>query len=65
MLRMIAFCGGYLGGDRSMQVFSEVPLLVSLVARLYGPAARRRMQGLHYEFMPELRMAELLGFRGY
>jgi radical SAM superfamily enzyme YgiQ (UPF0313 family) len=65
MLRMILFCGGYLGGDRSMQTFSEVPSFVSLVARLYGPAARRRMQGLHYEFMPELRMAELLGFRGY
>jgi radical SAM superfamily enzyme YgiQ (UPF0313 family) len=65
VLWMISFCGTYLKGGRSMHVFSEVPLLVSLIARLYGPAARKRMQGLHYGFMPELRIAELLGFRGY
>jgi len=65
LLRMISFCGTYLGGDRSMQLFAEVPLLVSLIARIYGPAARKRMQGLHSGFMPELRIAELLGFRGY
>jgi radical SAM superfamily enzyme YgiQ (UPF0313 family) len=65
LLQMIAFSGLFLPGDRNLRVFSEVSAFVSLVARLYRPAARKRVRGLHYRFMPELRIAELLGFKGY
>ena len=46
-------------------IASDISPLISLVAMLYNPIARRRVAGLHYKFLPELRVAELLGFRGY
>jgi radical SAM superfamily enzyme YgiQ (UPF0313 family) len=65
LVRMISFCGSYLGGDRTMRMFSDVPWFVSLVARIYAPAARMRLEGPHYRFLLEPVVAELMGFKGY
>ena len=65
LLQMISFCGVFLGEDRNLKIFSEVSPFISLVAKLYSPVAKRRVEGLHYRFLPELKFAEILGFRGF
>jgi len=65
LLRMLSFCGVFMPADKNMKEFSrDVSPLISLVARLYYPLARKRVRGLHSRFMLELRVAELLGYRG-
>jgi anaerobic magnesium-protoporphyrin IX monomethyl ester cyclase len=65
LLRMLSFCGLFMAKNRTLETNHEISLFFSLVAKLYYPIARRRVAGLHYQFFPELRVAELLGFRGY
>ncbi len=65
LVQMLSFCGVFLTKDRSLKAFTEISPFISLIARLYSPIARTRMRGLHYQFLPELKVAELLGFRGY
>jgi len=65
LLRMLSFCGVFMPADKNMKEFSqEVSPFISLVARLYYPIVRKRVQGLHSRFMLELKVAELLGYRG-
>lgn len=64
LLQMISFCGYFLAKNNTT-IFSEVSPLITLVAKLYRPIARKRIQGFHYRFLPELKFAEVLGFKGY
>ena len=65
LIQMLSFCGLFLAQDRSLRVASDKFPLISLVAMLYHPIARRRVAGFHCKFLPELKVAELLGFKGY
>jgi anaerobic magnesium-protoporphyrin IX monomethyl ester cyclase len=65
LLQMLSFCGVFLGEDRNLKIFSDVSPFISWVARLYSPVAKRRIDRLSYRLMPELRIAELLGYKGY
>ncbi|MFQ5924493.1 MAG: B12-binding domain-containing radical SAM protein [Dehalococcoidia bacterium] len=66
LVQMLSFCGGRLAKDRGLRLFaSDAHPLYSLVFKLYYPIARKRVTGLHYRFLPELKVAEILGFRGY
>jgi radical SAM superfamily enzyme YgiQ (UPF0313 family) len=65
LLRMLSFCGVFMPSDKSIKHFSaNVSPVISLVAKLYYPIARMRVKGLHYKFMPEIKVAELLGYSG-
>jgi len=65
LLRMLSFCGAFMPADKAIKQFSaDVSPVISLVAKLYYPVVRARVKGLHYRFMPELKLAELLGYRG-
>ena len=64
LLQMISF-SCYFMAEGNTTILSDVKPLISFVSRLYRPIARRRLKGLHYKFMPELKFAEFLGFRGY
>jgi anaerobic magnesium-protoporphyrin IX monomethyl ester cyclase len=65
LLQLLSFCGIFLAKDRNLKHLGDISPFMSLVANLYSPIARKRMQGLHCQFLPELKVAELLGFRGY
>ena len=65
LLQMLSFCGVFLTKDRGLQAFTEISPYISFIARLYSPIARARVRGLHNQFLPEIKVAELLGFRGY
>jgi radical SAM superfamily enzyme YgiQ (UPF0313 family) len=65
LIQMLSFCSVFLAKDREMKLFQDIHPFISFVAALYQPIARRRIQGHHYRFLPELKIAELLGFRGY
>jgi len=65
LLRMLSFCGVFMPSDKLIKHFSaNVSLPITLIARLYYPIARIRVKGLHYKFMPEIEVAELLGYSG-
>lgn len=65
MVKMLSFCGLFIAKGRRRKVASEISPLISLMATLYNPIARSRVAGLHYKYLPELKIAELLGFRGF
>ena len=65
LLQMILFCSVFVAGDRNLRIFSDSSPLLSLAARVYSPVAKRKLRMLHYRFLPELRIAETLGYRGY
>ena len=66
LLRMLSFCGVFMPSDKVIKQFStDVSPFISLIAKLYYPIARTRVKGLHYRFMPELKFANLLGYKGY
>jgi anaerobic magnesium-protoporphyrin IX monomethyl ester cyclase len=65
LLQMLSFCGVMLATGRKPRNFSNVSPFISLVAKLYSPIAHKRIAELHYQFLPELKVAEWLGFRGY
>jgi anaerobic magnesium-protoporphyrin IX monomethyl ester cyclase len=65
LIRMLSFCGLFMAREKTLETNHDVSSFFSLAARLYHPIARGRVSGLHYGFLPELRVAELLGFRGY
>ncbi len=65
LVQMLSFCSSFLAKGRSLRLFGDPSPFICLVARLYSPIARKRVQGLHYQFLPELKVAELLGYRGY
>ena len=66
LLRMLSFCGAFMPSEKIKgQLSRGVSPIISLVAKLYYPVVRARVKGLHYKFMPELKVSELLGFRGY
>lgn len=64
ILRMISFCSYFLE-TRQSTIYADINPLLSLVRGLYRPIARKRIRGVSHSFMPELRVAEFLGFRGY
>jgi anaerobic magnesium-protoporphyrin IX monomethyl ester cyclase len=65
LIRMLSFCGAFMPSDKRMKQFSaDVSPVISLIAKLYYPVARVRVKGLHYKFMPEIKVAELLGYSG-
>ena len=65
LVRMLSFCGVFMPSDKVMKQFStNVSPVISLIAKLYYPIARIRVKGLHYKFMPEVKVAELLGYSG-
>jgi anaerobic magnesium-protoporphyrin IX monomethyl ester cyclase len=65
MLRMLSFCGVFMPSDKGIREFStDVSPIISLIARLYYPVVRFRVGGLHYGFLPEVKVAELLGYTG-
>ncbi len=66
LVQMLSFCGVFLAKDRSMKrLVGDISPLISSAIKIYHPIARKRVQGLHSRFLPELKVAELLGFRGY
>jgi len=65
LLKMLSFCCVFVPGDKSLKAFYDISQIVSLVAKLYYPVARKRVQGLHYRFLPELKIAEFLGYKGF
>ncbi|MFC1958804.1 B12-binding domain-containing radical SAM protein [Chloroflexota bacterium] len=64
LVQMLSFCS-YFMSNRTSIIYPHESPFVSFIAKLYHPIARKRVQGLHYGFLPELKVAELLGFRGY
>jgi len=65
LLRMLSFCGVFMPADKNIKEFSQdVSPFIALAARLYYPIVRKRVHGLHSRFMLELKIAELLGYRG-
>jgi hypothetical protein len=65
MTRMLSFCGVFMPSDKGIREFSvEVSPIISLIAKLYYPVVRFRVRGLHYGFLPEIKVAELLGYTG-
>ncbi|MFC1848208.1 B12-binding domain-containing radical SAM protein [Chloroflexota bacterium] len=64
ILRMISFCSYFLETRRS-QIYADINPFLSIVRRLYRPIAWGRIRGVSHSFMPELRVAEFLGFKGY
>ena len=65
LVRMLSFCGVFMPSDKVIKQFSrDVSPVISLIAKLYYPIARIRVKGLHYKFMPEIKVAELLGYSG-
>jgi radical SAM superfamily enzyme YgiQ (UPF0313 family) len=65
LVRMLSFCGVFMPSDKVIKQFSaDVSPFISLIAKLYYPIARIRVKGLHYKFMPEIKVAELLGYSG-
>lgn len=65
LLRMISFCSVFLARDKNLTLFFEISRLTSIVANLYYPVAWKRMKGLHSRLLPELKIAELLGYKGW
>jgi hypothetical protein len=39
--------------------------VISVLAKGYAPIAKYRVKGMHYGFLPELKAAEMLGYKGY
>jgi len=65
LIQMLSFCSLFLTKDKSMKRLSpDISPLVSTVARLYNPLARKRVQGLHTRYLLEQKIAELFGYRG-
>ncbi len=51
---MLSFCGVFMLADKGMKEFSkDISPFISLVARLYYPIVRKRVQGLYSRFMSE------------
>ena len=63
-LQMLSLCSYFMAKD-NQTILSDVSPLISLVGSFYRPVAKKRIQGLHDRFLPELKVAEFLGFRGY
>lgn len=63
-LQMLSLCSYFMAKDTHV-ILTEVSPLISLVSSFYRPVAKKRMRGMHDRFLPELKVAELLGFRGY
>ena len=65
MMRMLSFCGVFMPSDKGIKEFSvEISPVISLIAKLYYPVVRYRVGGLHCRFLPEIKIAELLGYTG-
>lgn len=64
-IQMLAFCGIFLAKDRNLGAFTPINPFVGSVAMLYSPIAQKRVKGMHYRFFPELKVAEILGYKGY
>ncbi len=63
LIQMITLCSVFL-----TEVFNphgDTYPLISLVEKVYAPIARKRFEGLHYRFLPELKIAKMLGYKGY
>jgi len=64
LLQMLSFCSTFLAKDRSLKIFADTNSLIEGLAKLYYPIARYRIRGLHDKFLMELKVAEMLGYRG-
>jgi anaerobic magnesium-protoporphyrin IX monomethyl ester cyclase len=64
-IQMLAFCSIFLARERNLGAFTPVNPFVANVARLYAPIAQYRVKGMHYGLLPELKVAEILGYKGY
>lgn len=63
LIRMLSFCSYFAARDNS-RTFGHVSPLVTLLGSFYRPIARKRLEHNLCHFFPELKLAELMGFRG-
>ncbi len=61
----LSFCSIFIGGARTLRTWSELSPVLSIIADLYSPVARFRLKGGYYSHLPELKAAQVLGYRGY
>jgi len=62
LIQMISFCSVFMFRENWLNTRSNA---FSLLKKAYAPIARKRFQGMHYRFFPELKIARMLGYRGY
>jgi anaerobic magnesium-protoporphyrin IX monomethyl ester cyclase len=65
MIKMISFCSIFQARKNALDTYLGVSPAILMMAKLYSPAARARFKGMHYKFFPELKIAEMLGYKGY
>jgi anaerobic magnesium-protoporphyrin IX monomethyl ester cyclase len=62
-VRMMSFCSYFIAVNNP-KTFGRVSGIVRLAGFFYRPVARARLRKGFYKLAPELKLAELLGFRG-
>ncbi len=65
LIQMISFCSMFLAKENAMGTYLNASRLILLGAKVYAPIARWRFKGMHYRFLPEIKIAKLLGYKGY
>jgi anaerobic magnesium-protoporphyrin IX monomethyl ester cyclase len=63
-IEMIDFCSLFLGKKTFFERFERKDRLFILLFNLYAPLARKRMEGLLYQFPIEIKISKLLGIYG-
>ena len=65
LIRMMSFCGMFLTQKSAWGTYLNAAPFILLGAKAYSPIARQRFKGMHYRFFPEIKIARMLGYKGY